>query len=118
MRLWRPGSVQTVERVDDAAEADARVLDHLARLGCDPASTRECRHYLYLPAELGAAAVAHELNADGWDADYEHVQDAWLVTAATHAKLDDAVVRATRLRLELLASDHGGEYDGWEAAAD
>jgi hypothetical protein len=118
MRLWRPGSVQTVERVDDASEADARVLDHLARLGCDPAEPRECRHYLYLPAEPGAAAVASELRADGWDTEYEAVRDAWLVTAMTHTRLDDGVLRTTRLRLELLAADHGGEYDGWEAAAD
>lgn len=104
--------------MDDASEADARVLDHLARLGCDPAEPRECRHYLYLPAEFGAAAVAHELNADGWEADYEEVRNAWLVTASTNTGLNDGLVRATRLRLELLASDHGGEYDGWEAAAD
>jgi hypothetical protein len=118
MRLWRPGSVQTVERVDDASEADARVLDHLARLGCDPARPRECRHYLYLPGELDADAVTRALNADGWDAEYEEVRDAWLVTASTHTRLDAGVLRSTRLRLELLAADHGGEYDGWEAAAD
>lgn len=118
MRLWRPGSVQTVERVDDASEADARVLDHLARLGCDPADPRECRHYLYLPGEFGAAAVARSLTADGWDTVYEEVRDAWLVTATMHTGLTDNGVRATRLRMELLAADHGGEYDGWEAAAD
>jgi len=40
------------------------------------------------------------------------------VTATTFTGLTDTGVRATRSRLELLASDHGGEYDGWEAAAD
>ena len=56
-----PGQGKTtraVERVDDAYEADERVLDHLARLGCDPSEPRETRHFLYLPAQGGADAVA------------------------------------------------------------
>ena len=118
MRHWRASPVRAVERIADASEADARVLDHLARLGCDPSEPRECRHYMYLPAERGAQAVADVLNGDGWDAEWEQVPDAWLVTATTFTGLTDHGVRATRTRLELLASDHGGEYDGWEAAAD
>lgn len=118
MPNWREGRVQAVERVDDAAEADARVLDHLARLGCDPSQPRECRHYLYVPGREPAAAVAGALVRDGWDAEAEDVGDAWLVTATTFASLTDATVRATRLRLELLAAAHSGQYDGWEAAAD
>src|SRR5207302_1630149 len=64
-----PGNGKTmraVERVDDAGEADARVLDHLARLGCDPSAPREAHHYLYLPDQGGAEAVALALGADGW----------------------------------------------------
>lgn len=118
MRSWREGRVQAVERVVDAAEADARVLDHLARLGCDPASPRECRHYLYVPGKQAAAAVAGALARDGWVAATEDEGDAWLVTASTVTALTDATVRATRLRLELLAAAHRGQYDGWEAAAD
>jgi hypothetical protein len=118
VQLWRQGRVRAVERVADAVEADALVLDHLARLGCDPAAPRECRHYLYLPGEVGARAVATSLITDGWEADVEEVADAWLVTATTFRRLTDDVVRSTRTRLRHLAADHGGEYDGWEAAAD
>jgi Regulator of ribonuclease activity B len=118
MRHWRASPVRAVERVVDAGEADARVLDHLAALGCDPSEPRECRHYMYVPAEHGARAVAHALTGDGWDAECEEVADVWLVTATTITSLTNAKVRATRSRMELLASDHGGEYDGWEAAAD
>ena len=116
--LWRPGQVQTVERVDDAAEADARVLDHLARLGSDPARPRECRHYLYVPGELEAHAVAGLLARDGWDAEVEAAPESWLVTATTYTALTHARVRATRAQLERLACDNGGAYDGWEVAAD
>jgi hypothetical protein len=116
--LWRPGRVQTVERVADASEADARVLDHLVRLGCDPSQPRECRHYVYVPGEYDARAVARALTHDGWAADVERTPESWLVTATTCAALSDASVRATRSTLEQLACDHGGAYDGWEAAAD
>ena len=120
MQLWRQGRVRAIERVRCPHEADALVIDHLARLGCDPARPRECRHYLYVPREPGARAVARSLNASsGWDADVEELDDAsWLVTATVVTGLDDAILRDTRARLEGLAVDHGGQYDGWEAAAD
>jgi hypothetical protein len=118
MRHWREGRVRAVERVTDAVEADSRVLDHLAALGCDPSRPRECRHYLFMSGELNAHAVAQELRGDGWEADCEQLQEVWLVTASTVTGLTDEGVRDTRSRLELLAADYGGEYDGWEAAAD
>lgn len=118
MRYWRESPVRAVERITDAGEADARVLDHLAKLGCDPSQPRECRHYFYLPGEPGARDVARSLTGNGWEADCEQVHDTWLVTATIVTGLTDDGVRATRARLELLAADHGGEYDGWEAAAD
>jgi hypothetical protein len=119
VQLWRQGRVRAVERIASPAEADVRVLDHLASLGCDPAQPRECRHYFYVPAGPGAHAVARTLNArDGWDAEVEEVRDAWLVTATTVTRLDHQLVRTTRRGMEELASHHGGAYDGWEAAAD
>jgi hypothetical protein len=119
MPFWREGEIRAVERLDDASEADARVLEHLAQLGCDLSEPRECRHYLYVGAEPGARTVAEALAGDGWAAECEELQDAsWLVTASTVTGLTSEGVRATRSRLELLAADHGGEYDGWEAAAD
>ena len=98
--------MKTVERIDDAAEADARVLDHLAKLGCDPSEPRECRHYVYLPREPGARAVAQALTGDGWDAEWEHVHDAWVVTATTVTRLSDAGVRETRAMLQGLAASY------------
>jgi hypothetical protein len=118
VQLWRQGRVRAVERVACPVEADALVLDHLARLGCDPAQPRECRHYLYVPYELGAHAAARWLSSSGWEAEVEEVEGAWLVTASTTTRLSSEIVRDTRVWLEELADDHGGAYDGWEAAAD
>lgn len=116
--MWRQGRVRAVERVQSPLDADALVLDHLARLGCDPSAPRECRHYLYVANELGARTVASSLLRDGWDAEHEDVGHAWLVTGCVVVPLSDEVVRDTRDRLEALAAEHGGHYDGWEAAAD
>ena len=113
-----PGSGKTlraVERVADASEADERVLDHLARLGCDPSAPRETRHFVYLPERGGAEAVARALGADGWSTSLEPSEGAWLVVATKAHTLTLELVRETRARLAALASEHGGLYDGWEA---
>ena len=117
--MWRQGRVHAIERVQCPLEADALVLDHLTRLGCDPTQPRECRHYVYVPGEPGARAVAGSLNAsEGWDAEVEELEDSWLVTATIVTNLSDAIIRDMRTRFETLAGHHGGAYDGWEAAAD
>ena len=109
-------TLRAVERVDDGYEADERVLDHLAKLGCDPSAARETRHFLYLPAQSGAEVVARALGADGWSTSVERSEGAWLVVASKAHTLTLEVVRETRARLAALASEHGGLYDGWEAS--
>ena len=115
MRPGEGNAAPAVERVDDAGEADERVLDHLARLGCDPSEARETRHFLYLPAQSGAKAVARALKVDGWSTSIEQSEGAWLVVATSARTLTLELVRETRARLAALASEHGGVYDGWEA---
>jgi hypothetical protein len=108
-------TMRDIERVDDAREADERVLDHLARLGCDLSEPRESRHFLYLPSQGGADAVARTLEVDGWSTSSERSEGAWLVVATRSRTLTLDVVRETRVLLAALASEHGGVYDGWEA---
>ncbi len=110
----RPAATRTVERIDDACEADERVLDHLAKRGCDLSSPREARHFLYLPARLAADHVADVLDADGWSTSVEQSDDAWLVVATRRRALTSRHVRETRSQLASLASDNHGVYDGWE----
>jgi hypothetical protein len=113
----RGESAREVERVADACEADERVLDHLARLGCDPAQPHEVRHFVYVPARSDADAVASVLAADGWSTAVEQSEGAWLVVATRVRTLTLARVRDTRARLAALAAAHDGVYDGWEATA-
>lgn len=116
MHLRRGG--RSVERIDDGVQADKRVLEHLAELGCDPASPLEISHYLYLPDLPGAGAVADVLARDGWTTRTEPCEDtSWLVVASRRRALTPEGVRDTRRTLAALASEHGGLYDGWEARA-
>jgi regulator of RNase E activity RraB len=105
---------QAVERVADGAEADELVLDHLARLG-DPEMPHEVHHFLYLPTPNDADAVARTLARDGWTTSVEESEGAWLVTAMRTRALTSKLVRDTRAQLALLAAEHDGVYDGWEA---
>jgi hypothetical protein len=115
---FRGGHVEAVERIDDGAEADERVLAHLARLGCDETTPCFSTHFLYLPEATGADAIATALREDGWVASVgEAGDDTWLVVAAYLSALDTSRVRRTRKRLEALAAEHGGVYDGWQTTA-
>lgn len=114
-RRFRGSDVRAVERIDDASEADERVLVHLARLGCDPALPRETSHFLYFGGSTAAERVAAALRADGWATLVEESDGAWVLVGRHVAAVTSRVVRETRLRLETLAAEHGGFYDGWEA---
>lgn len=103
-----------IERVADPAEADELVLEHLSRLGDDPAASHETHHFLYLPAPDDADTVARALDRDGWSTSTEESEDAWLVTASRTYVLTPEVVRDTRAQLSQLVGKHGGVYDGWE----
>jgi Regulator of ribonuclease activity B len=109
------GEVRAVERVEDAAEADERVLVHLAGLGCDLASPRTSNHFLYFALSQFAEDVASTLRADGWTTEIGESEGAWLLVATQVSALSSRSVRDTRRHLEALTSTHGGLYDGWEA---
>jgi regulator of RNase E activity RraB len=103
-----------IERVADPAEADELVLEHLSRLGDDPAASHETHHFLYLPTPHDADTVARGLDRDGWSTSTEESENAWLVTASRAYVLTPEIVRDTRAQLSELVAVHGGVYDGWE----
>ena len=121
---YGPGcEVRAVERISCATEADARVLEHLAQLGCDESTPRESSHYVYLPDESSATRTAESLARDGWETRVESCDepcdgDAWLVVAVHVCVLTPQCVTETRRTLEALAAKHRGFYDGWETRAD
>jgi hypothetical protein len=103
------------ELIPDANEADERVLQHLTALGHDTRRARGVRHFIYLPTNEAADAVARVLEREGWDTAVHAAEDVWLVVAGCLRVLTGPLVRETRHRLASLAAAHGGAYDGWEA---
>ena len=107
----------SVDRFEDARDADVRVLERLRELGCDTKRPRGTRHFIYAPTRDDARAIAGVLEREGWETWIQEDDEIALVTASCLRVLTGPLVRETRAHLTALASQHGGAYDGWEADA-
>lgn len=100
-------------------EADRLALRQLAGRGADLSRPRHVVHFLYFPSER-QAQEACEAIGDAWNAEIEPPTDEvvqWCVRADGHRTLGPETAAAFRAWFTELAERHGGEYDGWEAAA-
>jgi hypothetical protein len=100
-------------------EADRLALRQLAGRGADLAKPRHVIHFLYFSTETDARAAAEAI-AGTWTAQVEaptEAIDQWCVRADGTRTLGADTVAAFRTWFEGIAVKHGGEYDGWEAAA-
>ena len=101
-------------------EADSLALRQLAGRGADLAQARHIIHFLYFPAEESARAAADAIAEASWAAAVEPPGETiaeWSVRADGHRTIGPETVAAFRAWFEAIAAEHGGEYDGWEAAA-
>jgi len=99
---------------------DEITLKQLRALGADLERPRHVLHFLFFDAEPGARRAARETEALGYETtvmDPNEQIAQWCVRAETTRVVNESTVRAFRAWFELVASEHGGEYDGWEAAA-
>lgn len=100
-------------------EADSLALRQLAGRGADLAKPRHVIHYLYFAREAAARAAADAITEGSWRTTVEPPTatiDQWCVRADGERTLGPETVAAFRSWFEGIASAHGGEYDGWEAA--
>lgn len=74
-------------------------------------------HYLYFPEEKAAKRAAERLREQGFTTEERLGADEvnWLVLATHRIVPSEATLAAVRTRMENLAREGGGEYDGWEA---
>lgn len=101
-------------------EADRLALRQLAGRGADLAKTRHIIHFLYFATEDDARTAAAAITEASWTATVEHPTDTidqWCVRVDGHRTVAPETVAAFRSWFENVAAAHGGEYDGWEAAA-
>ena len=109
--------MEQADRFSNPFDADLRVLERLREMGCDSARPRGTRHFIYAPTRDEAHAIAGVLERQGWETSIQEDEEIALVTASCLRVLTGPLVRETRAHLTALASQHGGQYDGWEADA-
>ena len=121
--FFRRGRGDNLRTYATPAEGDQLILDHLREAGADLTQPREVLQYLYFPTEAAAHEAAEAVRAYGYDVEVrpsatDDARNPWLTLATAELVVDEGWVAAMRPQLEAIASLGGGEYDGWEAAAE
>jgi regulator of RNase E activity RraB len=109
----------------DIQETDRALIDLLLRKGADLTKPREVKHYLYVPTAEAASQASIELRSQGYEVEERMAADAdqrrphpLLLVASSETLVNLQSADETRRSFENLAATCGGEYDGWEAAAE
>ena len=104
-----------------APELDRLILRQLQSLGADLTRPRHLLHFLYFADEASAKLASQAVESAGHEvtltAPDEKVTQ-WSVRAEATRVVDHSNVGGFRAQFEQVAAEHGGEYDGWEAAAE
>jgi hypothetical protein len=99
---------------------DLAVLDQLMKSGADLLQSRHVVYYSYASSEAVAQEMAHEAEANGFEAatrePLPELPGRWAVICETHAVTSPDFVRGSDDFFRGLADRHGAEYDGWEAS--
>jgi hypothetical protein len=133
LRFWRtptgmaatPGcEIVSEHDSTNPEQGDAAVVAALRKAGADISQPREVLHFFYFPNKAHAEEAAAELRREGMNVrdpiSIETGTDTpnpWSVRATINAVVSLAGARECSSRFRALASQHNGEYDGWEAAA-
>jgi hypothetical protein len=117
-----PDRFETTEHFDSVEDGDRMIVEQLRGLGANLSLPREVLHYLYLPTESAAAAASEELRKVGFTTKTSPAAgppgpNPWLVLATTEEVVSAESARVARETFTAIATNHGGEYDGWEAGA-
>jgi hypothetical protein len=114
-RIRNKGAPKTTDEADDL------VLRQLVAIGADLTKPRHVLHFLYFDDEASATAAADDIHRAGYETTLAPPQEAitqWSVRAEAERVVDRSTVGGFRAWFERIATEHGGEYDGWEAAAE
>lgn len=119
VRLADDGTLTEVGHAESVEAGDGAAVAAIAASGVDLAAPVHVRHVLLVNDPAAAEALAAAVRADGYDVrlDTHDGGWTWIVRASETALLTPLHAARARARLTSLASRHGAEYEGWEAAA-
>lgn len=99
---------------------DAKLIESLRKQGSDPFQPHDVVFFFGFPGESEAQRVVERLVQDGYAAEYRHAPDQPELSYSVHAqrsvRLSVSDMQATSRKLNALASEFHGRYDGWAAA--
>jgi len=115
-RGWLPEKAEEF-RLQDIAKA-REWKENSPHKSASPADGMQ--HFLYFPRKKDAEAAAGELRSRGYSAKVSMGADeqSWLTRAAKDVLETGVEMDKVRDEMEFLATQFGGEYDGWETAID
>ena len=102
-----------------AEEADLITIQKLAGMRADLSQPRQIVHFLELWSGLAVEEAKDALERAGYEVTVEQPDEEtthYLVRAEAVRVVSSTTVPAFRAWFEKLAAEHGGEYEGWEAA--
>ena len=105
----------------EGPELDLLILQQLRGKGAKLALPRHVLHFLDYTDEASARTAAEDVEAMGFDATVEPPTgegSMWTVRCEATRVVDETTVATHRKLFVRIAETHGGEYDGWEAAAE
>jgi len=116
-RVWTPERDKEFRQIDEAERIAREQAQARQRTAITTESKAEfLEHYLYFPKKSHAEAAAQRLRSKGWTVEVKKGADGenWLTLAKQPAPIEDDI-EEIRDKLERLAEELSGEYDGWGA---
>lgn len=100
-------------------ELDDRTISEVAKRAANMSAPRDTNHYLYVPNEEAAKAVAAAVAKPGRNVKARPAATGsnWLVLINEEMVVNDATIAKARREFSAAVAPYGGDYDGWEAAA-
>ncbi len=98
---------------------DEKMVAQLRAKGYVPFNDYLVDFFLALPNEAACTAVRSKLEAEGFEVDVRPVDNSAELHFSLHAKkmmrVIAQMIQETGTHLSAIATEHGGQYDGWSA---
>jgi hypothetical protein len=98
---------------------DAKIIEQLRSKGYAPFNEYKVDFFLALPDEVTCQRVRSRLESDGFSVDSKPMTEKTDLPYSLHASKQMRLIvpdmQALSARLEALAGEFGGRYDGWTA---